>query len=370
MSLSIQVGDEKRNLDKVILERGNGSFNLLDASESLFASVKYVLKIVDNYEPDDYLIYLFRHNNIAENHIFQVYEKNLGDRIGWIFPIQSLMSSDHSYAGDEHFLKYAYVAYCKLLKRDGDLPTYTPILNADAAYTLEDFYGKNRVVLVLSKNLLTRIDPFNVISYLPSLYKKGYHYLTLSNYFIEDSIGQRDIYFEETRKRITICRTSQYLEDNSYLSFLFIDLLPYEKHCLVRFYFLYQVIELLIERILNKGLKSFFSEIEGMINTQATILKDKVHDINSLLSERNRIQRLFGDYVVNIDYVKLRDECNRLLSLASIDTQEEAAKSLYTARNLLVHNYRTLPQNCASYIEDLNDSLETFIIDLLMNYTE
>lgn len=370
MSLSIQDGDEKRSMDKVVLDRDNSSFKLSDTAESLSISVKYILRLEDNYNQNDYLIYLFRHDGIAENHIFQVYEKNLEERIGWIFPLQSLMSSDHSYAVDEHFLKYAFVAFVKLLTRDSDLPDYVPNLNAENSYTLEDFYGENRVVLVLSKQLLTKIDNFNVLSYIPSLYKQGYRYLTLSNCFIEGSTKRKEIYFEETRRRINICRTSKYLEDNSYLSFLFIDLLPYEKHCLVRFHLLYQVIELLMERILNKVLKTFLSEIQGYTDIQANILKGKLHEINSLVSERIRIQKLFTEYVENIDYIKLQDECNKLLSLAKLEQEEDFVRSLYTARNLLVHNYRTLPPHSEEYIEELNESLETVIIDLLINYKE
>ncbi|MCO5385371.1 MAG: hypothetical protein NHB14_05855 [Desulfosporosinus sp.] len=82
---------------------------LLENNKEQF-NIEYVLKPYTDYNPDDYLVYGFLNKyGYAENDIFQVVEKNLkrsengNGRIGWIFPLQALISNEHDFAGNEHF---------------------------------------------------------------------------------------------------------------------------------------------------------------------------------------------------------------------------------------------------------------------------
>lgn len=59
-----------------------------------------------------------KREDCTENSIYQVLVKN--QRIGWIFPVQALLSRDHDYAKNSFFLKYAYVAICLLLEQIED----------------------------------------------------------------------------------------------------------------------------------------------------------------------------------------------------------------------------------------------------------
>ena len=81
------------------------------------AEVEYELDIYPDYENVDYSVHLFHNDYLnAENDIFQLYDYSSNTRIGWIFPIQALLSQDHNYAENEHFLKYAYVSFKKIVE--------------------------------------------------------------------------------------------------------------------------------------------------------------------------------------------------------------------------------------------------------------
>lgn len=84
-------------------------FYLQDAAHKVVCEYYPKLNLDSEYDPLQYK-YLFLHNereDYSENSIFQVY---VGEqRIGWIFPIQALLSNQHDYAANTFFLRYAYV---------------------------------------------------------------------------------------------------------------------------------------------------------------------------------------------------------------------------------------------------------------------
>ena len=81
-------------------DEGENAFILSDGQEHelLFSTD---LHLDTEYDPNNFKLYYYYNKNCSENSIFQVYiksDENKEIRIGWIFPISSLLSDQHDEA--------------------------------------------------------------------------------------------------------------------------------------------------------------------------------------------------------------------------------------------------------------------------------
>jgi hypothetical protein len=146
LEIKNEISEIKYSLTEVLPNINNEQtyFELFDVQNSIKIYIDYVLTPHTDYELEDYSLFILKSFELnRENDIFQVYEKVADLRIGWIFPIQALVSNKHGCAENEHFLKYAYVAFYKLLLNQEDYSHFTPSIEQIENYKLTDFYGDN-----------------------------------------------------------------------------------------------------------------------------------------------------------------------------------------------------------------------------------
>ncbi|MFN4955606.1 MAG: hypothetical protein ACK5F3_16090, partial [Aphanizomenon sp.] len=174
--MSLKIIDEVSNTTYLLTEVTSTfnddeyHFELSDSSGTK-VYIDYVLTAYNDYKPEDYSLFIFKSWILnSENNIFQAYEKDINERVGWMFPIQSLVSNEHKYVSNSHFLKYAYVAFLKLLINREQYETFTPYLQTIDSYRLTEFYGDDIIILVLSNTQIQKLDNFHIDNYLTSLY--------------------------------------------------------------------------------------------------------------------------------------------------------------------------------------------------------
>lgn len=343
------------------------SFEISDGENKL--SFEYIPKVYNDYLDSDYSIFLFYNEYLfAENNIFQIYLKETSKRIGWIFPIQAILSKDHDYSENEHFLKYSFVAFSSLISRAYSQQQKTPGIKSEISLT--DFYFDDTIVLVLCNEKINEINQFNIDDYLCSFSDFGY-YRALGNpkekRNIDTEITSHFNQFK-TNIRLTIDKTSELYAKHFFINELYKSLLYNNDHHLVRFHLLYQVIELLIERTFEM---EFDLVIESFQNNKISQfeLKEK---LNTTLNEKERIVKLFSRVQVTQNIAdELHDVCNQILK--EIESEKETLSlSLYRLRNNVVHGYRKLSQNSAviNKMHILNFRFELFISELLRKYSE
>jgi hypothetical protein len=346
---------ENLNLER---EDSNNFFELSGSStyleHPLEIQLSYILDLYDDYNPDDYQINILYNENFAENDIYQIYEKTLDKRIGWMFPLQALMSKEHDFSENVHFLKYAYVAFNLLLSNEDMSNRKIADYSSKDNYSLFDFYPPNSIVFVFSKQAISEINDFNIVNYFPCLYEYG---------FIASEKGKsKALTTTETKEKIYIKSISDDVKEEGFILQLFKELLVNEDHHLVKFYLLYQVIELLIEKIFNKELKNIIDQLSTGSSNLFQV-KDKLGDISK---EKKRINKLFNNYTSSQQYKTiLREKCNILLSNLNREEKDSPAESLYSVRNLLVHEYRSILEPQIALIYDINETFELLVIEIL-----
>ncbi|MEW4024714.1 hypothetical protein AB4Y69_03620 [Bacillus sp. YAF8] len=357
MNLRVKIDDSDIvELTKIQFNTEKSEFVLRGFSKNFNkfkAEINYPLEPKTQYKKDEYEIYLFFNDNFAENDIYQVYEHQHGVRVGWVFPMQSLLSNKHNYAENEHFLPYAYVAFEKLLNIHQPQFINIPLFNDQDKYSLDDFYNTDEsIVMILSKKNLEGIEGFDICNYLPYLYSKGFYYTT-GNYRNPISIND---------KRLNLKSVSDSVKNDGFIIQLFKELLLYEKHHLVKFYLLYQVIELLIEKVFNKELTNMLNDL----STQKKSLFQVKEDLSNIAREKERIIKLFSKYTNTMNSkTMLMNFCNSLLEIVNRGIKNNVAEALYSVRNLFVHEYRSIPEAQHTLIDKINETFEELIIEML-----
>lgn len=181
MSYVLKVREEDKEIQLTpifVSNDGTDTFFLGSDSEKIKIPIPFILSKPFSYKLDEFLMWVVYQKEPSESAIFQVYEKTLEDkegRIGWIFPLHSILSSDHDYANNEHFLVYANAAFRKLLYGEGQaLEAKSLNYAAGRTYSLSDFYPDNAIILIVYKKDIAKLKDFDLTDYLPSIYSNGY----------------------------------------------------------------------------------------------------------------------------------------------------------------------------------------------------
>lgn len=329
-------------------------FYLQDAAHKVVCEYYPKLNLDSEYDPLQYK-YLFLHNereDYSENSIFQVY---VGEqRIGWIFPIQALLSNQHDYAANTFFLRYAYVAFWLLLndiKSENEKEISSEIF-------LEDFYDDSLTILVLDNENISGLEgSFNIEHYTVSLYQYGYSW---------SGRGNLDSQIEKPDKRIHLKPIAKELQQTKYIYTMFEKEIPKTQEAFARFHTYYQVVEILISVVFEDKFKTFLDQL----NKSAESLFEKREELGNMILEKQRVKWLFAEYVSISQREKniLDEQCKKLLQENSKKVGVGMAENLYSVRCLLVHSMYMLSEYSHDILEDINKAFLEVIMDMLLTF--
>ncbi|WP_152267100.1 hypothetical protein [Agriterribacter humi] len=328
----------------------------------------YPLEPDDKYgtTEKDFEVYLFHKDDFAANDIFQIKAQNM--RIGWLFPIQALLTSQHDYANNEHFFPYSYNAYRILLKNRQNLPyakqEYSEQIN------LEDIYGENTIIFIAHRKSMREYKKafslFDIENYLLFFYQYGYTFLSSANFNSLYSLKQPNFIAKPFPSKVVELQTvSEYLNDNkSYLNNLIQGLIKLEKHPLVKFHLLYSVIELFISRIFEAEFKTSLNFFLNSVD-----FYDAKERLAKLANEKDRINKLLSTKCPGLNHLilqELQDTCNSFLSFVFAPQifKKPTGEAIYKVRSTIFHNLRLMPTGYEVELEKVLSSFEALIFDI------
>lgn len=231
---------------------------------------------------------------------------------------------------------------------------------------IDNFYDSKLIVLCLSKNKTGLLEPFSIDHYLHSLYIHKYFFCDNEIYFSNFIFSEVDT---PTYSEIKISKISDFLEQEVFISALFKTYLRSNNHPLVHFHFLYQIIELLIERVYDYTLNEVLNKNSY---TSPHELKKAITD---LTPEEYRIGQVFSKKFQSKNIsatVALLNSCNTLLSANFKNEEKNYTQAIYRVRNLLVHNFRTVADKDTNYefLREVNKNFERILVETLSHYVE
>lgn len=320
------------------------------------------LSVIKEYTPTNFS-YVFLHNDredCVENSIFQVKVKaeHRDIRIGWIFPLQALVSNEHDYSDNEHFLKYAYVAYWLLL--DGIEEKDDEAKRLPETIDIRDYYDENSIMLVMDKENIAQIHDFSLEDYYIDLFRKGYSYIGHGN--LISQINQIE------DKALNLKKISSDIKSPSVLTELFKNSIPLKiDNEFARFLLYYQVVEILISNIFEHSFSFFMQSFQ---NGQYDLFEKK-EELDKMANEKIRVRQLFSSYssIKDEDLSALNVSCCELLIRCNKNTSERQADNLYAVRCLIAHElYSVLNNHLDDVLKRINDVFIDVLMDILFSF--
>ncbi|MBJ6146334.1 hypothetical protein [Hymenobacter sp. BT559] len=353
---------------------GSGTIFIMKSSDGILANVIFKPTLNSkfsfaNINPENFEIILLDNPYFnAESDVFEVHESTVNnDKIGWIFPI-SYIDSDET---DELSLKstvdlYKASSFINLLKYEGAGMKF-PAINSpqmdNVNYNISQFFGDNLIILAIHKETINKIKGFKMSDYMLSLFKLGY-----SKY------GEKSVIYNSNKKlltenlkktkKITLSKSKFDISKNLFVETVFYNYLNYTDNSYLRFVFIYQVIELLMD--FQKEMK--FNEYLDKYKSGS------IHgnDFREKLSEYSKERKVIGQVIASslrkkTDYVDFLQLCNEYIIKNGGQIADDLSDSIYNLRNLLTHNFRRV----AEKMEELDTvvvGLEFIIVEMLIDY--
>lgn len=255
-------------------------------------------------------------------------------RVGWLIPAISLISVDHDYSEDLHFIKYASNIFDKYKDQAIDERTYF-------------FVWFNETV---------ESNKINLYDYILDFTKFGIYPLESEHSKYINSLSLR------VTKEITLQKRFDFRIFNGFVRELYSKTLQNETNLYARFMQIYQVIELSMDLALQAKMMEFKDSRKHM-----GIIRDK-------LTEYFKEAKLIGtvyDFTNNSnDITNLRVEANAKLkqSTGKNYSTERKEVAIYDFRNMLVHNYYRFKDDVDITI--FCDHIERDALDILTKMTE
>src|SRR6185503_6481958 len=154
--------DGNKHLEFQVFDFDNGQStgNLRANNLQLDLSIAYNLQLPTNgINHDGYKVYILYSNRFnKENDIFQIIDKAQNKRIGWVYPIQSIISLQHDQAQNKHFLNYSFAAFCNLLSGNFNIENgfnhlkSAPFPFPDEPLQLNDVFSDDLIIACLSNS--------------------------------------------------------------------------------------------------------------------------------------------------------------------------------------------------------------------------
>ena len=313
--------------------------------------------VFDERNAANYSFSIYYKSNVAELD-FHLVKVNTGtgggapQRLGWMIPLATLTTEDSEVLNVPFLNEFAFWAYCYLLER---VDIQNRLNDDDVTFggVLDSMYPDGCLLIIENAQ---RPEGKVEKHYELSLAKNGY-YKVVSNYHNpkislrrndELTLSPAGEIFDAAQG----CYVNPYIEE-------FLEQHVYNTNSFIRFFFLYQIVEVLLDAEMVELLRDFANKIENNQTTYRTA--DKALQKNT---ESERFKRVVSHSgLVTANYADLDNVCNGFTGLVNIENPE----SIYQVRNHIVHRFRKAVADEVS-VKEICDHLELYLYDLLILY--
>lgn len=292
---------------------------------------------------DEYEVFRFVNPYLnAQNDTFKI---NLDDKsVGYIFPFASIEEhNDDSEGFDEY--KQAYKYYCarSILEKTISYKEQT-----QDQIRFSEIVKEDSIYIIIHKPQISNVD-FRIEDCLPSFALKGYYYYPVQvnpNVLKLQSDMSRDgeLYnliktrFHSFRSNgsITVKTTRNPINQNTMINLLYTKLLIESSDAVYRFFLLYQIIEILIDKQVRNDIEEVFSNRSVLTNYE---LVGKINDSNNTGTALNKLFAM-------VQFTE-KDEITQALRSFILEFNPEFKSNspgdcLYKIRNLLFHDFKSV----------------------------
>jgi len=317
---------------------------------------EYKDKKFEDESPDDYCFSTFYKAGLQESidyaQIIDANKKMENFRFGWIIPLCILVTEDEEIRNNPHLSCYVFLAYQYILK----LKDFSDIeSNDDFQSIIQTKYTD--VCLLITKinsipeNELVRLE-IPLAQY--GFFKTKNEYANENRPKIERNILYLRLVYD------VVDAESKYMDP--YFPILMSTYI-FETNPIIKFLYLYQVIEVFMNRLVVKKLQELLDDIKGSTGSIREV-SDELKG-NTEYSMWLQIEEMSGLNSEKFD--ELKKLCNEFLGRET-DLLEKP-NCIYKVRNHIIHRFRMVVSQ-KEKIEEINKYFELYIYRLLIGYKE
>ncbi|AXT84440.1 hypothetical protein C6I20_04010 [Aeromicrobium sp. A1-2] len=287
-------------------------------------------------------------------------------RIGWIIPANALSSDAHDRATDSHFLKYAYVTIREVL-RDHQRLFAAKVRQGQAQGVLEssfaDLFHDNVCFLAVSMKRFPDGSPLEWLK--PSLIGEGYVPFGASD---PDSLRWIP-HGESVGKKVKLKLIGPGIAQPEVAIKMMTIAAATSSSPVTQFFYLYQVVEFLMEVVLRTSIATIGSEIGRSIEAgRFQALRDHLEDFQAAMSEKHRLKLLMECCVGSGKAVgELEQAAADFLCTVEVKAKT-GISSLYQVRNFVVHQVRSMPDEAEEQLLVVVHEFARFLSAILATF--
>lgn len=362
--MAIKIVFEGSDIQYVLSSETTADNIFIKSGDSDLIKVSTMLKLVSDFENKPFEIHFLVKSNLKENDIFQVYSRVTGARIGWLIPAISLGSNLHDKADDIHFQKYAYMAIRHAINAFNHEDCFSPTIKyVGEEIPFSSLFHESTALLILSQETFTQGFTFDIDKAMPSLARYGYVKLSKAN---PDNLTLCGIAPEENR--VYLEDISKNIVSTRLISQLLSSTFAYESTPAFKFFFLYQIIELLMEEVYKHQQEEIVTQLVDSYGDLGKT-KELLEKISASTSEKKRMELLICHYSkISGELANLKKVCNNLLVELNREKEENFQGYLYKIRNFIFHQYRDFPEGKVDMLNDVSNELLYILPKLLESY--
>jgi hypothetical protein len=173
---------------------------------------------------------------------------------------------------------------------------------------------------------------------------------------------------EKLDKNLNLLAIPLQTAHQKFLDQIFTKFIPESTLPLARFFYFYQIIELLMEEIADASIDASLARLtEYKKNHNASLFRKEAQYLQSTFKEGARLNTLFA-LPSNLpqEFSLLKEACAKTLRSIGAASGINTAELLYDVRNQIFHNYRFAGAAFEDSLPDINELLEVVIPDLLI----
>ncbi|XHR94275.1 hypothetical protein ACFJIV_28975 [Mucilaginibacter sp. UC70_90] len=351
-----------------------------------FALESPVFRIYDNYHVS---VHLFKNPFLAQTEIVELRVDGLAannGRIGYFFRLDALFEENIIQLSN-HTYTYAYHALRYLFGDDTNLQTKEIILTEDPP-AITSFFEDDTIILVLCNEYCEAIPGFSIENYLPHIFLNGFTIfdnlspiettnnsgLLADNYELVKGIKSAD-----NNPILRIPAANPFLINESFVIHLFKRLIQKKNEVVTRFIILYQVIEILINKVLHLKIQEKVCHDIDNLNGRALI-----ELLDQIKTEKERMKWLFNVFArpsAPVESALKQQLIDLFVHIADPDFADPTThvdltlqKVFYGYRNKLVHNYRLIHDpridldTTEAHMHEINLLSEIFVAEMVSSF--
>lgn len=335
-------------------------------------------------------VFLLKNKYFAQKDVIEVrVNESIGDngRIGYILQLNSIFDPKVLNI-NKHLFSFIYYSLGNIFYNLDFKQTRKPTF-AKTIFDISDFFDDDILLLIICDQVVAKIPNFKIFDYLPALYKRGFyiHDLNKNSQFYNESLKVKDNYdeLENSKNRynyysLKLEKISSDLTNDDYILALFQTQLLRKADAETRFLILYQIVEILISKILT------FELNKKVCNAVVPILSI---DLKNLLAELSKESKRIA-LLMSTQYTTLSADISNALKseiysiLNDIDIPEyslpyDPGKTVfhdlfYDYRNKLLHSHRSFKSLLLNEVKindqmrSINSLTELVVIDILTTF--